>query len=429
MLACKRFKGRHTAENVVSNYEEVLSDYEIGNKISHVITDNASNMIKAFSLPGYKQSSPASSEATESFEGSFSSDSDSDEENEADATNLIAADNSDFAFLPKHHGCFAHSLQLVVKDGMKECGHLRKIISKASTIVAHVRRSVHATEFLENFNRLQRANATRRNSELKMIRSVLNMTIAILNELDTSNKLTAYERNLLSSLCDILEPFAIATDYTQGEKCVTSSYVIPCIRGLKEQLSKMDTRYHGKLITAFMQSISKRFESLEYERPFQMASLLDPRFKLAWCKSHEAELIKSYLLMEAVTMSNDKTEPTSSASDSEPPQKRCRLFGFMGRIGSSPNSEKNFEKDLQEYLREACLPENTDPLLYRQSKSVVMPSLAKLAKKYLMIPATSASVERLFSVAGRVYRPDRCRLSDKRFEYLLFIKTNMHFKA
>ena len=58
-----------------------------------------------------------------------------------------------------------------------------------------------------------------------------------------------------------------------------------------------------------------------------------------------------------------------------------------------------------------------------------MPSLAKLAKKYLMIPATSASVERLFSVAGRVYRPDRCRLSDKRFEYLLFIKTNMHFKA
>ena len=38
MLACKRFKGRHTAENVVSNYEEVLSDYEIGNKISHVIT-------------------------------------------------------------------------------------------------------------------------------------------------------------------------------------------------------------------------------------------------------------------------------------------------------------------------------------------------------------------------------------------------------
>ena len=56
------------------------------------------------------------------------------------------------------------------------------------------------------------------------------------------------------------------------------------------------------------------------------------------------------------------------------------------------------EKDLQEYLQEACLPENTDPLLYWQSKSVVMPSLAKLAKKYLMIPATSASVERLFSL-------------------------------
>ena len=117
-------------------------------------------------------------------------------------------------------------LQLVVKDGMKECGHLSKIISKASTIVAHVRRSEHATEFLENFNRLQCADTTRWNTELKMIRSVLNIPIAILNELDTSHKRPAHERNLLSSLCDILKPFAIATDYTQGEKCVTSNYVI-----------------------------------------------------------------------------------------------------------------------------------------------------------------------------------------------------------
>jgi hypothetical protein len=55
MLACKRFKGRHTAENIRHEYEEMVSSYEIGNKITTIVTDNASNMTKAFnfSLPGY----------------------------------------------------------------------------------------------------------------------------------------------------------------------------------------------------------------------------------------------------------------------------------------------------------------------------------------------------------------------------------------
>ena len=46
---------------------------------------------------------------------------------------------------------------------------------------------------------------------------------------------------------------------------------------------------------------------------------LDPRFEHAWCKSHEAVRTKSYLLMEAATMSADETERTSSTSGSEPP--------------------------------------------------------------------------------------------------------------
>ena len=55
MLACKRFKGRHTAENIRHEYEEMISSYEIGHKITTIVTDNASNMTKDFnfSLPDY----------------------------------------------------------------------------------------------------------------------------------------------------------------------------------------------------------------------------------------------------------------------------------------------------------------------------------------------------------------------------------------
>lgn len=53
-----------------------------------------------------------------------------------------------------------------------------------------------------------------------------------------------------------------------------------------------------------------------------------------------------------------------------------------------------------------------------------MPNLSKIAMKYLIIPATSASSERLFSKAGRIYSPLRCSLSYKTGQVLIFLRGN-----
>lgn len=57
MLACSRFKGKHTGDAIHREYEETIANYEIGHKVSNIVTDNASNMIKAFSfsLPGFEK--------------------------------------------------------------------------------------------------------------------------------------------------------------------------------------------------------------------------------------------------------------------------------------------------------------------------------------------------------------------------------------
>lgn len=52
------------------------------------------------------------------------------------------------------------------------------------------------------------------------------------------------------------------------------------------------------------------------------------------------------------------------------------------------------------------------------------PILSKLAKKYLAIPATSASSERLFSDAGNVMTVRRINLLPTTFEHLVFCKRN-----
>ena len=89
--------------------------------------------------------------------------------------------------MPQHSACYAHTLQLVVKDGLKDAGNnLKTIIAKTSTVVRYVRQSLLGTEILEGEKRLQTANATRWNSQLIMIRSIFNIPEEKLNKLDST---------------------------------------------------------------------------------------------------------------------------------------------------------------------------------------------------------------------------------------------------
>lgn len=48
MPSCLRFKGRHRAENICQVYDDVLENYNNQNKVWFTVTDNVSNVIKAF---------------------------------------------------------------------------------------------------------------------------------------------------------------------------------------------------------------------------------------------------------------------------------------------------------------------------------------------------------------------------------------------
>ena len=197
-LSCKRFKGKYTAENIRHEYEETLAIYDISDKIFAVVTDNASNMVKAikFSLPGYTIEEAFDKDEPEESEG----ESDNEEEDSYYDTNEEAV----FDHLPKHSRCCAHTLQLVVKDGLKHCNaHLITFIAKASKIVNFVRKSiplVHASTILEDENRSQASNVTRWNSQLKMIRSILKVPEEKLNKIEYTLKLNAYERRVFKEL-------------------------------------------------------------------------------------------------------------------------------------------------------------------------------------------------------------------------------------
>ena len=149
MLACKRFRGRHTAENIHEEYENVVEAFELQGRVSAVITDNAANMVKAFALPGMATFA--------------NNDDDNDDQIDHDPLSddgaSVESDPEMLRFVTDHFGCFCHTLQLIVKDALKDAAGINKVIAKLARLVKHVRHSTIASELLEDDYKLVMACA------------------------------------------------------------------------------------------------------------------------------------------------------------------------------------------------------------------------------------------------------------------------------
>ena len=66
-----------------------------------------------------------------------------------------------------------------------------------------------------------------------------------------------------------------------------------------------------------------------------------------------------------------------------------------------------------------------DPLAWWKTNEIRFPTLAKLARVYLAIPATSAPSERVFSKAGQVIGQLRSKLSPSTASMIIFMKSNL----
>ena len=87
-----------------------------------------------------------------------------------------------------------------------------------------------------------------------------------------------------------------------------------------------------------------------------------------------------------------------------------------------PTPEDIVNKEYQRYLAEPVSQE--DPLNWWKRRESVYPTMAKLAKKYLQIPASSIPSERVFSLAGTIVSKKRASLSPENVDMLIFLKKN-----
>lgn len=94
---------------------------------------------------------------------------------------------------------------------------------------------------------------------------------------------------------------------------------------------------------------------------------------------------------------------------------------------ASPNKKKNFFESL---YRPSSIPSTSKLDLFFADESTKTSSLLKypsIKEMFLKLNAalpSSASVERLLSVGGSIFRPTGNRLSNANFEKMLFLKVN-----
>ena len=295
LLGCERFTGSHTGDRISEKFDEICEKFNVKHKLQYIISDNAANMKKAFTVcfPS-AQSQDDELENSELWE-------DVNEENQQDVETIQSSCRQ------KRLQCFAHTLQLVVRDGLKETKVLNSAMAKVTKFCSLLHSTCGMKEAFEEHyggNRsIPSAVATRWNSTLRL---VIGLDPQNLNSLLESQGhrglcLSARECGQLQELVEVLAPFLQATDLTQGEKVVTLSAALPCVLSLNSHLTRMltATRHLVGLVKALQMSIKRRFQGifvnvkmdnsheLAADLPFGdtvyvMSALLDPSFCLFW---------------------------------------------------------------------------------------------------------------------------------------------------
>ena len=180
----------------------------------------------------------------------------------------------------------------------------------------HVRKSTVATEKMEALygKTLIAKNETRWNSQLKMVRRIIEVDIDKVVE-KRELCLTSDEKAVLRELVEVLEPFEEATDILQGDKYSSISLVIPSLLGLKRHLNDLNIRHSTRLTTTLRSSLDRQFGTIFDDPLYICSAVLDPGFKLNWSEDNDKH--KRTFLDEADKL-DQAGESDSSTSDEEP---------------------------------------------------------------------------------------------------------------
>lgn len=422
VLSTRALEENHTANNLRRALEEVVSEFDLQPKVLACVSDNAANVVRAL---------------------------------------------KDCTVVKERQACAVHTLQLSVNDGLNNVQSLRKTITAASRLVAHIKRSSKATLGLaskqQQFNlpehKLIQSVVTRWNSVCDMFDRLVEQrwaVSALLNDraytsVSDARALELSDSNwlVMDQMLTILRTLKLTTNALGADKSATSSAVGPLIDALVHKhllVNDEDSVSVSNFKSRVSTDLKKRFDYILMDgldvNGSHVASFLDPRHKhLPFISSEDKKMRVQALVREKMIFNEPDVDNDTVPDPSDEHGKRPRLDDassastsedamslLLGESYTRPplniTEVDSFQAEIQRYVQLPQLAMHENPLVWWLNHKDDYPRLSKVAQAYLAIPASSVSSERLFSAAGRVVTKNRSRLTSRNVNAILFLNKN-----
>ena len=119
----------------------------------------------------------------------------------------------------------------------------------------------------------------------------------------------------------------------------------------------------------------------------------------------------------------DFDESDSDEESNEEDSVEAELKRFVKNKNISSSSIVSFSPG--RFRNEPSLDKDEDPLGWWKNKRLEYPTLTRLVRKFLCVPATSTQAERVFSWMGWLLNKRRLCLSGESVNMQLFLKDNL----
>ena len=242
---------------------------------------------------------------------------------------------------------------------------------------------------------------------------------------------------------EALNPLLEFTDSLSGECYVSVSYLKPMLHLFKTQILKTsddETQLTNDIKMTVMAYLDEKYADQKTADLLDVATLVDPRFKVQYTKPEKIDAIKMRAVSEMLEGNQDPSTSARTEGPGEegaeaaavlPTQKKQRksLGSFFKKscptTSTGLTDKETVESELDKYLLAPDADSEMDPLQWWKIHEKNFPRVSCLAKRYLCIPATSTPSERVFSTGGNIVTCNRAALKPEAVDRLVFLTRNL----
>jgi hypothetical protein len=218
----------------------------------------------------------------------------------------------------------------------------------------------------------------------------------------------------------LLKPKDLRPEVTEGRQVLYDDMV----RRWKTEISTELKRFYFIATICDPRQQGLTFPGVSQEERLEAHEWFEAEYDSLWNTSApEEQSVPALAPAASASLPVPALAPAASASAS-----LGSFVDFMASVAHLqapvPAQVSRVKSEAHRYLELPAAPMNTDPLEWWAANEINFPALSVMARQYLGVPATSASAERLFSLAGRAFDDLRQRMKEEMLEILMWARIN-----